>query len=56
MIRGLAERCGYTATRYTTSAFLRAKRGEGLPRRGMAPHVFETRAGAQAFAAAHRAK
>ncbi len=56
MIRGLAERYGYTVTRYTTSAFLRTKLGEGLSRRGMAPHVFETRAEAQAYAAAHRAK
>jgi propionate CoA-transferase len=56
MIRGLAERYGYTVTRYTTSAFLRTKLGEGLARRGMAPHVFETRAEAQSFAAAHRAK
>ncbi|HTO47333.1 MAG TPA: acyl CoA:acetate/3-ketoacid CoA transferase, partial [Burkholderiales bacterium] len=56
MIRGLAERYGYTVTRYTTSAFLRTKLGEGLSRRGMAPHVFETRAEAQNFAAANRAK
>jgi propionate CoA-transferase len=56
MIRSLAERYGYTVTRYSTSAFLRTKLGEGLSRRGMAPHVFETRAEAQAYAAAHRAK
>ena len=55
MIRGLAEKYGYTVTRYTTSAFLRTKLGEGLARRGMAAHVFETRAEAQAFSAEHRA-
>src|SRR5215475_5288686 len=51
MIRGLAEKYGYAVTRYTTSAFLRTKLGEGLARRGMAAHVFETRAEAQAFSA-----
>jgi propionate CoA-transferase len=29
-------------TRYTTSAFLRAKLGEALARRKLAPHIFET--------------
>jgi propionate CoA-transferase len=29
-------------TRYTTSAFLRAKLGEALARRRLAPHIFET--------------
>ena len=56
MIRGLSERYGYTVTRYTTSAFLRTKLGDGLSRRGMKAHVFETRAEAQAFAAEHRAE
>ena len=50
----LVERFGYTITRYTTSAFLRAKLGEGLTRRHLATHIFETRQEAQAFAAAHR--
>jgi propionate CoA-transferase len=54
MIRSLTEKYGYTVTRYTTSAFLRTKLGDGLARRGMAPHVFETRAEAQAFAAGRR--
>jgi propionate CoA-transferase len=53
MIRSLHERYNYTVTRYTTSAFLRTKLGEGLNRRGMAPHVFETRAEAQAFIDTH---
>ena len=56
MIRGLSERYGYTVTRYTTSAFLRTKLGDGLSRRGMTAHVFETRAEAQAFAAEHRSE
>jgi propionate CoA-transferase len=53
MIRSLHERYNYTITRYTTSAFLRTKLGEGLNRRGMAPHVFETKAEAQAFIDTH---
>jgi len=30
-------------TRYTTSAFLRMKIGDGLNVRGMAPHIYESR-------------
>jgi len=37
-----------TASRYTTSAFLRLKLGASLASRDLAPHVFETRAEAQA--------
>src|SRR4029079_2218640 len=33
-----------TATRYTTSAFMRMKLGASLPSRNAAAHVFETRA------------
>jgi propionate CoA-transferase len=33
-----------TASRYTTSAFLRLKLGEALARRRVAPHIFETAA------------
>ncbi|MGB5831979.1 MAG: malonate decarboxylase subunit alpha [Thiohalocapsa sp.] len=36
-------------TRYATSAFMRAKLGEALTERGIAPHVFERREEAQAF-------
>jgi propionate CoA-transferase len=36
-------------TRYSTSAFMRAKLGEELTKRGVAPHVFESAAEAQAF-------
>ena len=41
-----------TASRYTTSAFMRLKLGVSLQSRDVAPHVFETRAEAQAFDAA----
>lgn len=43
-----------TATRYTTSAFMRLKLGAALAQRDVAPHIFETRAEAQAFLAAHK--
>ncbi|ACA15336.1 coenzyme A transferase [Methylobacterium sp. 4-46] len=39
-----------TASRYTTSAFMRLKLGEALKERDLAPHVFETRAEAQVSA------
>jgi propionate CoA-transferase len=39
-----------TASRYTTSAFLRLKLGSALADRNLAPHVFETRAEAHASA------
>ena len=39
-----------TATRYTTSAFMRLKLGAALADRNLAPHVFETRAEAHASA------
>jgi len=38
-----------TATRYTTSAFMRMKLGEALPSRQSAAHIFETRAEAIEF-------
>ena len=37
-----------TASRYTTSAFMRLKLGASLASRDLAPHVFETKAEAQA--------
>jgi propionate CoA-transferase len=40
-----------SASRYTTSAFMRMKLGAGLAERNLAPHVFETWAEAQAFSA-----
>jgi propionate CoA-transferase len=38
-----------TATRYTTSAFMRIKLGASLPSRHVAPHIFETHAEATGF-------
>jgi propionate CoA-transferase len=49
MIRYLEKTYYATVTRYTTSAFMRAKLGEELAKRDVAPHVFETAAEAQAF-------
>jgi propionate CoA-transferase len=49
MIRYLEKTYYATVTRYTTSAFMRAKLGEELTKRDVAPHVFETAAEAQAF-------
>lgn len=44
-----------TATRYTTSAFLRKKLGEDLKTRSIAPHIFETRQEAADYILANRA-
>ena len=41
MIRYLEKTYYATVTRYTTSAFMRAKLGEELEKRDVAPHVFE---------------
>ena len=49
MIRYLEKTYYATVTRYTTSAFMRAKLGEELEKRDVAPHVFESAAEAQAF-------
>ena len=42
-----------TATRYTTSAFMRMKLGAALPSRHAAAHVFETHAEATEFLRSH---
>jgi propionate CoA-transferase len=42
MVSDLVDRFYDGVTRYTTSAFLRAKLGEALERRKLAPHIFET--------------
>ncbi len=42
MIADLSERFYTSATRYTTSAFLRAKLGDALRRQQLTPHLFET--------------
>jgi propionate CoA-transferase len=43
-----------TASRYTTSAFLRLKLGSALAERNLAPSVFETRSEAHTFALRHQ--
>ena len=52
MITYMEQRHYSSASRYTTSAFMRMKLGAGLAERNLAPHVFETWAEAQAFTAA----
>jgi len=42
MVKSLVERHYSGVTRYTTSAFLRAKLGEALSQRDVAPRIFET--------------
>lgn len=49
MVRRLEAECYSQVTRYTTSAFMRAKLGDALSRRGVAPHVFESREEALGF-------
>ena len=53
MIAYMEQRYYQTASRYTTSAFMRLKLGASLAERDLAPHIFETRAEAQVFVAAH---
>ena len=48
MVRGLEEQYYTRVSRYTTSAFMRVKLGQALTRT-VRPHIFETRAEAQAF-------
>jgi propionate CoA-transferase len=42
-----------TASRYTTSAFMRVKLGEALSKRRLAPHIFETAEEAHEFLRTH---
>jgi len=49
MVRYMDTHYYTTASRYTTSAFLRLKLGEALARRRVAPHIFETADEAHAF-------
>jgi propionate CoA-transferase len=49
MITYMQQRYYNTASRYTTSAFMRLKLGAALSERNLAPHVFETRTEAQEF-------
>jgi propionate CoA-transferase len=43
MVKDVVSRFYENVTRYTTSAFLRMKVGEGLQARGVAPHIYESR-------------
>jgi propionate CoA-transferase len=56
MITYMEQRYYSSASRYTTSAFMRMKLGGGLAERNLAPHVFETWAEAQAFTATQNRK
>jgi propionate CoA-transferase len=49
MVRYLMDTCYHKVSRYTTSAFLLLKLGDALTRRGLAPHIFETREDARRF-------
>jgi propionate CoA-transferase len=49
----LQQRYYETASRYTTSAFMRLKLGSALSDRDLAPHVFETRAEAHVLSTDH---
>lgn len=54
MVRYMETQYYTTASRYTTSAFLRLKLGEALSRRRVAAHIFETSAEAHSFVEGHR--
>ena len=54
MITYMQNRYYSSASRYTTSAFMRLKLGAALAERNLAPHVFETWTEAQAFSAQSR--
>jgi propionate CoA-transferase len=42
MVSDLVDRFYLGVTRYTTSAFLRAKLGDALKQRALAPHIYES--------------
>ena len=42
MVRDLVDRYYSGVTRYTTSSFLRAKLGDALKQRALAPHIYES--------------
>jgi propionate CoA-transferase len=54
MVRELVDRFYSGVTRYTTSSFLRAKLGDALKQRALAPHIFETAEEASAHLASER--
>jgi propionate CoA-transferase len=41
-VQEMSERHFHGVTRYTTSAFIRAKLGHALESRGVAPHIYES--------------
>ena len=41
-VQEMAERYFHRVTRFTTSAFMRAKLGDALGKRRVAPHIFES--------------
>lgn len=47
-VKEMGERYFFGVTRFTTSAFMRAKLGDALVTRGVAPHIFESEAEAKA--------
>lgn len=56
MLTDLETKYYRTATRYSTSAFLRQKMGQDLKTRKISPHIFETREEAAAYVKAHKDK
>ena len=54
MLTDLETKYYHTATRYSTSAFLRQKMGQDLKTRKISPHIFETREEAAAYVKAHK--
>ena len=47
-VKDVVERYYLGVTRFTTSAFMRAKLGDSLAKRAVAPHIFESEAEARA--------
>jgi len=47
-VKEIGERYFHGVTRFTTSAFMHAKLGETLTKRGVAPHIFESEEEARA--------
>jgi propionate CoA-transferase len=47
-VQEMSERYFHGVTRFTTSAFMRAKLGDALGKRGVAPHIFESEKEAKA--------
>ena len=47
-VEEMGERYFHGVTRFTTSAFMHAKLGETLTKRGVAPHIFESEEEAKA--------